>query len=69
MDPRWHTPVIAIVWQGVCAMLMTFSPFLNLLLYIGLLLNFFAVLSVASLFMFRGRAGWQKLGWSASLIR
>ena len=62
VDPRWHTPVIAILCQGVCAILMTVSPFLNLLLYIGLLLNFFAVLSVASLFVFRRRPGWQKLG-------
>ena len=61
VDPRWHTPVIAIVCQGVCSILMTVSPFLDLLLYIGLLLNFFAVLSVASLFVFRRRAGWQKL--------
>jgi basic amino acid/polyamine antiporter, APA family len=62
VDPRWHTPVIAIVCQGVCSILMTVSPFLNLLLYIGLLLNFFAVLSVGSLFIFRRRPGWQKLG-------
>jgi len=62
VDARWHTPVIAIVCQGVCSILMTVSPFLNLLLYIGLLLNFFAVLSVASLFIFRKRPGWQKLG-------
>ena len=62
VDPRWHTPVMAIVCQGVCAILMTVSPFLNLLLYIGLLLNFFAVLSVISLFIFRKRPGWQKLG-------
>ncbi len=62
VDPRWHTPVIAIVCQGVCSILMTVSPFLNLLLYIGLLLNFFAVLSVGSLFFFRRRPGWQKLG-------
>jgi basic amino acid/polyamine antiporter, APA family len=62
VDPRWHTPVIAILCQGVCAILMTVSPFLNLLLYIGLLLNFFAVLSVVSLFIFRRRRGWQKLG-------
>ena len=48
--------------QGVCSVLMTVSPFLNLLLYIGLLLNFFAVLSVGSLFVFRRRPGWQKLG-------
>jgi APA family basic amino acid/polyamine antiporter len=62
VDPRWHTPVVAIVAQGVCTMLMTVTPFVNLLLYIGLLLNFFAVLSVASLFIFRRRPGWQKLG-------
>jgi len=62
VDPRWHTPVIAIVCQGVCAILMTVTPFLNLLFYIGLLLNFFAVLSVGSLFIFRRRPGWQKLG-------
>jgi APA family basic amino acid/polyamine antiporter len=62
VNPRWRTPIIAILCQGVCAILMTVSPFLNLLLYIGLLLNFFAVLSVGSLFIFRRRPGWQKLG-------
>jgi basic amino acid/polyamine antiporter, APA family len=62
VDPRWHTPVVAILCQGVCAVLMTATPFLNLLLYIGLLLNFFAMLSVISLFIFRRRPGWQKLG-------
>lgn len=62
VDSRFHTPVIAIVLQGICTMLMTLSPFLNLLLYIGLLLNFFAVMSVASLLVFRRRQGWRKLG-------
>jgi APA family basic amino acid/polyamine antiporter len=62
VDPRWHTPVIAILCQGACAILMTVVPFLSLLLYIGLLLNFFAVLSVGSLFIFRRRPGWRKLG-------
>ena len=62
VHPRWHTPAIAIVWQGLCAMLMTLSSFVDLLLYIGFLLNFFALLSVASLFKFRRRAGWKKLG-------
>ncbi len=61
VHPRWHTPAIAIVCQGLCSMLMTLSPFVDLLLYIGFLLNFFAVLSVASLFIFRKRAGWRKL--------
>ena len=43
-------------------MLMTVSPFLNLLFYIGMLLNLSAVMSVASLFIFRRRQGWQKVG-------
>ena len=61
VHPRWRTPVIAIVCQGACTMLMTMSPFVDLLMYIGLLLNFFAVMSVISLFIFRRRQGWQKL--------
>jgi basic amino acid/polyamine antiporter, APA family len=61
VNPRWHTPVTAILCQGLCSILMTMSPFLNLLFYIGLLLNAFAVLSVASLWVFRRRQGWQKL--------
>jgi basic amino acid/polyamine antiporter, APA family len=62
VHPRWHTPAIAIVCQGLCSMLMTLTPFVELLNYIGFLLNFFAVMSVASLFIFRKRAGWRKLG-------
>lgn len=61
VNARWHTPVTAIVCQGACAMIMTFVPFQNLVLYIGFMLNFFAVLSVASLFVFRRRPDWQKL--------
>ena len=61
VDPRWRTPVIAILCQGVCAMLITFSPFRDLLIYIGFTLNFFAGMSVASLFIFRRRAGWRRL--------
>jgi APA family basic amino acid/polyamine antiporter len=61
VDPRWHTPVAAIVAQGVCAMLMTLTPFPQLAIYIGFTLNVFAVMSVAALMIFRRRAGWQKL--------
>lgn len=61
VNPRWHTPVFAIVCQAACTMLMTASPFLNLLFYIGFLLNFFAVMSVISLLVFRRRPGWQRL--------
>ena len=61
VHPRWHTPVTAIVAQAICTMLMTLAPFRDLIVYIGFTLNFFAVMSVASLFIFRGRPGWKKL--------
>lgn len=61
IHPKWHTPVAAILAQGVCTMLMTLTPFPQLVVYIGFTLNFFAVMSVASLLIFRRRAGWQKL--------
>ena len=55
VHPEWRTPVNAILFQGACAALMTLVNFGNLILYIGYLLNFFAVLAVLSLFKFRGR--------------
>jgi basic amino acid/polyamine antiporter, APA family len=61
VHPKWHTPVAAIVAQGVCSMLMTVTPFPQLVIYIGFTLNVFAVMSVASLMIFRRREGWQKL--------
>jgi len=62
VDPRWHTPVNAIIAQGVCAILMTLTPFPELVVYIGFSLTLFSVLSVASLFIFRKRrAGWQRM--------
>ncbi len=61
VHPRWHTPVVAIVAQGLCTMLMALMPFRQLMTYIGFLLNFFAVMSVASIFVLRRRPGWQKL--------
>jgi basic amino acid/polyamine antiporter, APA family len=61
VEPRWHTPIIAIVAQGLCAMLMTLTPFPELVVYIGFSLTFFTVMSVASVFIFRRRPGWQTL--------
>jgi APA family basic amino acid/polyamine antiporter len=61
VHPKWHTPVAAIVAQAVCTMLMTLTPFPQLMVYIGFTLNIFAVMSVASLLLFRRRPGWQKL--------
>jgi APA family basic amino acid/polyamine antiporter len=60
VHPRWRTPVIAILCQGLCAALMTLTPFPDLVVYIGFSLTFFAVLSVASLFIFRRRPNWQR---------
>jgi APA family basic amino acid/polyamine antiporter len=62
VHPRWRTPVVAILCQGVCSVLMTATPFPDLIVYIGFTLTFFAVLAVASLFIFRRRANWQRLG-------
>lgn len=62
VHPRWHTPVVAIVSQGLCAMAMTVTPFPDLVIYIGMSLTLFTVLSVASLLVFRRRrAAWQRL--------
>jgi basic amino acid/polyamine antiporter, APA family len=61
VHPRWHTPVAAIVAQGICTMLMTLTPFPQLAVYIGFMLNFFAVMSVVALCLLRRRPGWRKL--------
>jgi len=62
VHPRWRTPVAAILSQGLCAMLMTLTPFPDLMIYIGMSLTCFTVLAVASLFVFRKRrADWRKL--------
>jgi basic amino acid/polyamine antiporter, APA family len=61
VHPRWRTPVAAIVSQAICAMVMTLTPFPQLVIYIGFTLNVFAVMSVGSLFIFRRRPGWKKL--------
>src|SRR5258707_3731956 len=61
VNPRWHTPVAAIIAQGVCAILMTLTPFPQLVMYIGFSLTFFTVMSVASLFIFRRNPHWQKM--------
>ncbi|HJT86688.1 MAG TPA: amino acid permease [Bryobacteraceae bacterium] len=62
VHPRWHTPVVAILSQGLCAMAMTLTSLLQLFIYIGMSLTLFSVLSVASLFVFRrSRPGWQRL--------
>ena len=62
VNPRYHTPVFAILSQGLCAMAMTLTSFRDLLTYIGMSLTIFTVLSVAALMVFRRRRpGWQRL--------
>jgi APA family basic amino acid/polyamine antiporter len=61
VNPRFHTPIPAILCQGACAILMTMTPFPQLVVYIGFSLTFFTVLAVASLFLFRRRPTWEKL--------
>jgi len=62
VHPRFHTPIVAILSQGICAILMTATPFPDLVNYIGMSLTLFTVLSVASLLVFRRRQpGWQRL--------
>jgi APA family basic amino acid/polyamine antiporter len=61
LHPRWQTPLTAIVAQGVCAIVMTFTSFPQLVLYIGFSLTLFTSLAVASVFLFRLRADWQLL--------
>ena len=70
VHPEWRTPVMAILCQGVCAVLMTAVNFGNLMTYIGYLLNLFAMLAVASLLKFRaaGRTG-RSCRWSVSATR
>jgi APA family basic amino acid/polyamine antiporter len=62
VSERYRTPVAAIIAQGICASLMTVTPFPQLFFYIGMTLNFTAALAVMSLFVFRRRhRDWQKL--------
>ena len=61
VHPKWRTPIYAILMQGVFTIFMTLTPFKDLIFFIGFLLNAFSVIAVASLFIFRKRAGWQKL--------
>ena len=58
---KWRTPVASIAMQGVCAVFMCLTPFRDLMFYVGFLLNAFAALAVASLFVLRKRPGWRTL--------
>jgi basic amino acid/polyamine antiporter, APA family len=61
VSPRTRVPVAAVVCQGACAILMTFTSFPQLVTYIGFSLTFFTVLAVSSIFVFRRRPEWRPL--------
>jgi APA family basic amino acid/polyamine antiporter len=61
VSPASRVPVLAVLCQGACATLMTFTSFPQLVTYIGFSLTFFTVLAVSSIFVFRKRPGWQRL--------
>jgi APA family basic amino acid/polyamine antiporter len=64
LHPRWNSPWIAVVAQGLCccALIVT-GTFESLAYYIGFTLFFFSALSVLALFKFRQRPGWKRSRW------
>lgn len=62
VHPRWQTPWVAILLQGICccALILT-GTFEGLIYYIGFTLVLFSALAVASLVLFRRRPDWTKL--------
>jgi len=63
IHPRWGTPIYAIIYQLLAAVLMILTgTFESLVYYIGFGLIFFAALAVAGLIRLRRREGWKKLG-------
>lgn len=64
VHPRWKSPWIAVLAQGVCAcVLILTGTFEGLIYYIGFTLFFFSALSVLAIFKFRKRPGWKRSPW------
>jgi APA family basic amino acid/polyamine antiporter len=62
IHPLWGTPMYAIVFQALAAILMIFiAKFESLVYYIAFALIFFAALAVAGMIRLRQRAGWRTL--------
>ncbi len=60
---KWGTPMHAVIYQAVAAILMILvGKFTSLVYYIGFALIFFAGLAVAGMIRLRRREGWKKLG-------
>lgn len=64
IHPKWKSPWMAVVMQGICTLLLIILPtFRSLVLYIGFTLYLFTALSVVALFKFRRRPGWKRFSW------
>jgi basic amino acid/polyamine antiporter, APA family len=64
VHPRWHTPWVAVLAQGLCAcVLILTGTFESLAYYIGFTLFLFSALSVLALFKFRKRPDWKRSRW------
>ena len=72
VNPRWGTPVQAILWQSLATALMILTgTFESLLYYIGFALVLFAALAVAGMVRLRKRPAWKRLGavsWGYPLV-
>jgi len=59
-----NSPWVAVVMQGVCALLLIVLPtFRDLVIYTGFTLYLFTALTVLGLFKLRRRPGWKKFIW------
>jgi len=64
LHPRWKSPWIAVILQGICTLLLIVLPtFRNLIVYTGFTLYLFTALAVLGLFKLRRRPGWKKFAW------
>jgi len=64
IHPKWKSPWVAVVMQGICATLLIVLPtFRDLVVYIGFTLYLFTALCVLGLFRLRRRSGWKKFSW------
>jgi APA family basic amino acid/polyamine antiporter len=62
LDPRWGTPVRAIVYQAILSSILVLTgTFEALVYYIGFALILFAALAVAGLMRLRRRRDWRRL--------
>ena len=64
VHPRWKSPWVAVLCQGICCCVLVLTgTFQSLIYYIGFTLNLFSALSVLALLKFRKRPNWQRTPW------